>query len=66
MGGLFACQDVTMGYKEQKHQEYFNPIVLHYTTKGEQQLAQDEERFGNLLREVDDISEDIDPYHILL
>ena len=40
--------------------------MLHYTTKGEQQLAQDEERFGNLLREVDDISEDIDPYHILL
>ena len=39
MGGLFACQDVTMGYKEQKHQEHFNPVVLHYTTKGEQELA---------------------------
>ena len=65
-GELFGVQDVTQGYVEQKHEEFFNPIVLHYTTKGEQQLAQDEERFGNLLREVDDISEDIDPYHILL
>ena len=65
-GELFGIQDVTQGYVEQKHEEFFNPIVLHYTTKGEQQLAQDEERFGNLLREVDDISEDIDPYHILL
>ena len=65
-GELFGVQDVSQGYVEQKHEEFFNPIVLHYTTKGEQQLAQDEERFGNLLREVDDISEDIDPYHILL
>ena len=65
-GELFGVQDVTQGYVEQKHEEFFNPIVLHYTTKGEQQLAQDEERFGNLLRGVDDISEDIDPYHILL
>ena len=65
-GELFGVQDVTQGYVEQKHEEFFNPIVLHYTTKGEQQLAQDEERFSNLLREVDDISEDIDPYHILL
>ena len=50
---------------EQKHQEFFNPIVIHYTTKGEQQLAQDEERFSNLLRDVDEVSEDIDPYHVL-
>ena len=64
-GELFGVQDVTQGYVEQKHQEFFNPIVLHYTTKGEQQLAQDEERFGNLLRDVDEVSEDIDPYHVL-
>ena len=64
-GELFGVQDVTQGYVEQKHQEFFNPIVLHYTTKGEQQLAQDEERFSNLLRDVDEVSEDIDPYHIL-
>jgi len=65
-GELFGVQDVTQGYVEQKHEEFFNPIVLHYTTKGEQQLAQDEERFSNLLRDVDEISEDIDPYHVLL
>ena len=65
-GELFGIQDVTQGYVEQKHEEFFNPIVLHYTTKGDQQLAQDEERFSNLLRDVDEVSEDIDPYHILL
>ena len=64
-GELFGVQDVTQGYVEQKHEEFFNPIVLHYTTKGEQQLAQDEERFSNLLRDVDELSEDIDPYHVL-
>ena len=64
-GGLFGVQDVTQGYVEPKHQEFFNPIVIHYTTKGEQQLAQDEERFSNLLRDVDEVSEDIDPYHVL-
>ena len=64
-GGLFGVQDVTQGYVEQKHQEFFNPIVIHYTTKGEQRLAQDEERFSNLLRDVDEVSEDIDPYHVL-
>ena len=64
-GGLFGPQDVTQGYVEQKHQEFFNPIVLHYTTKGEQQLAEDEERFSDLLRDVDEFSEQIDPYHIL-
>ena len=65
IGGLFGVQDVTQGYIEQKHEEFFNPIVLHYTTKGEQQLAQDEERFSNLLRDVDEYSEQIDPYHML-
>ena len=65
IGGLFGVQDVTQGYVEQKHEEFFNPIVLHYTTKGEQQLAQDDKRFSNLLRDVDEFSEQIDPYHIL-
>ena len=63
-GALFGPQDVTQGYVEQKHQEFFNPIVLHYTTKGEQQLAQDEERFSNLIRDVDEFSEQIDPYSV--
>ena len=33
-GGMFGIQDVTMGYIEEKHQEFFNPVILHYTTKG--------------------------------
>ena len=65
IGGLFGIQDVTQGYIEQKHKEFFNPIVMHYTTKGEQQLAQDDERYSNLLRDVDEYSEQIDPFHLL-
>ena len=65
IGGLFGIQDVTQGYVEQKHEEFFNPIVMHYTTKGEQQLAQDDERYSNLLRDVDEYGEQIDPFHIL-
>ena len=65
IGGLFGIQDVTQGYVEQKHEEFFNPIVMHYTTKGEQQLAQDDERYRNLLRDVDEYGEQIDPFHIL-
>ena len=53
-----------MVYKEQKHKEFFNPVVLHYTTKGEQELAK-EERFSNLRRDVDELAADIDPYHVL-
>ena len=64
-GGLFGVQDVTQGYIEQKHEEFFNPIVLHYTTKGEQQLAENDERYSNLLRDVDEYGEQIDPFHIL-
>ena len=65
IGGLFGVQDVTQGYIEQKHEEFFNPIVLHYTTKGEQQLAENDERYSNLLRDVDEYSEQIDPFHFL-
>jgi hypothetical protein len=63
-GGLFAVQDVTQGWIEQKHKEFFNPIVLHYTTKGEQDLAKFDDRFSNLLRDFDDLGEEIDPYSI--
>ena len=63
--GLFGVQDVTQGYVEQKHEEFFNPIVLHYTTKGEQRLAEEDERYSNLRRDVDEHSEHIDPFHIL-
>ena len=65
IGGLFGVQDVTQGYVEQKHEEFFNPIVLHYTTKGEQRLAEEDERYSNLRRDVDEYSEHIDPFHIL-
>ena len=65
IGGLFGVQDVTQGYVEQKHEEFFNPIVLHYTTKGEQKLAEEDERYSNLLRDVDEFGEHIDPFHIL-
>jgi len=65
MGGLFGIQDVTMGYKEHKHQEYFNPVVLHYTTKGEQELAKSDEKYNDLIRNVDELSADIDPYSVV-
>ena len=64
-GGMFGIQDVTMGYIEEKHQEFFNPVILHYTTKGEQKFAQSDSKYNNLLRDVDELSEDIDPYHVL-
>ena len=64
-GGMFGIQDVTMGYIEEKHQEFFNPVILHYTTKGEQEFAESDLKYNNLLRDVDELSEDIDPYHVL-
>ncbi len=64
-GELFGSQDVTQGYIEQKHEEFFNPVVIHYTTKGEQIMAQEDERFSNLQRDVDEFGEQIDPYHVL-
>ena len=64
-GGMFGIQDVTMGYIEEKHQEFFNPVILHYTTKGEQEFAESDPKYNNLLRDVDELSEDIDPYHVL-
>ena len=64
-GSLFGIQDVTQGYVEQKHEEFFNPIVIHYGTKGEQIMAEVDERFSNLKRDVDELGSDIDPYHVL-
>ena len=64
-GGMFGIQDVTMGYIEEKHQEFFNPVILHYTTKGEQEFAESDPKYNNLLRDVDEYSEQIDPYHFL-
>ena len=61
--GLFGIQDVTHGYIEQKHRECFNPVVLHYTTKKEQEFASSETKYHNLIRDVDDLAGDIDPYY---
>ena len=61
--GLFGIQDVTHGYIEQKHQECFNPVVLHYTTKKEQEFASSELKYHNLIRDVDELAGDIDPYY---
>ena len=65
-GELFGVQDVTHGWIEQKHQEFFNPIVCHYSTKKEQEFAASDHKYSDLLREVDDLSEEIDPWSILL
>ena len=65
LGGLFAVQDVSQGWKEQKHWEHFNPLLLHYTTKQEQKFAKSDEKYANLVRDVDDLGEEIDPYHVL-
>ena len=64
-GGMFGIQDVTMGYIEEKHQEFFNPVILHYTTKGEQEFAESNPKYNNLLRDVDELAGDIAPYHVL-
>ena len=65
-GGMFASQDVTMGFKERKHEEFFNPVVLHYTTKGEQGLAESDEKYANLIRDTDELGAEIDPYSMIL
>ena len=62
---LFGLQDVTQGWIEKKHQEHFNPVVLHYTTKGEQELAKSDEKYNDLIRDVDSLGSDIDPYSVL-
>mgnify|MGYP003113189188 FL=1 len=62
--GLFGVQDVTHGWIEQKHQELFNPVVCHYTTKKEQEFAASDEKYSNLLRDADELSEEIDPWTV--
>ena len=60
--GLFGIQDVTQSYLEHKHEEYFNPIILHYTTKDEQEFSTSEHGFSDLIRDVDELGDEIDPY----
>ena len=37
--GLFGDQDVSQTFLEKKHENHFNPIILHYTTKDEEKFA---------------------------
>ena len=60
--GLFGIQDVTQSYLEHKHEEYFNPIILHYTTKDEQLFSLSKHGFSDLSRDVDELGSEIDPY----
>jgi len=60
--GLFAAQDVTQGWIEEKHTEHFNPVVCHYTTKKEQEFARSDPKFSNLIRDVDNLGQHIDPH----
>ena len=36
---LFGNQDVSQTFLEQKHENHFNPLILHYTTKDEEKFA---------------------------
>ena len=60
--GLFAAQDVTQGWIEEKHTEHFNPVVCHYTTKKEQEFARSDPKYSNLIRDVDNLGQHIDPH----
>ena len=60
--GLFAAQDVTQGWIEEKHTEHFNPVVCHYTTKKEQEFARSDPKYSNLIRDVDNLGHHIDPH----
>ena len=37
---LFGDQDVTQTFLEKKHENHFDPIVLHYTTEDEEKFAE--------------------------
>ena len=63
--GLFGIQDVTHSYLETKHEEYLNPIILHYTTMDEQKFAKSDYRFNNLVRDVSEKGHEIDPYSVV-
>ena len=64
--GLFGIQDVTHSFLEAKHEEYFNPIVLHYTTKDEQKFAESNDKYNNLIRDTEgNRGREIDPYSVI-
>ncbi len=64
-GSLFGAQDVTHGWIEPKHQEFFNPVACHYTTKKEQIFAYSDEKYKNLIRDAEQLRAEIDPWCVL-
>jgi hypothetical protein len=51
---LFGNQDVSQTFMEQKHENHFNPLILHYTTKDEEKFADWAPEFFCLSRNIED------------
>jgi len=51
---LFGNQDVSQTFMEQKHENHFNPLILHYTTKDEEKFADWSPEFFSLSRNPED------------
>ena len=51
---LFGNQDVSQTFLEQKHENHFNPLILHYTTKDEEKFADWAPEFFCLSRNIED------------
>ena len=51
---LFGDQDISQTFLEKKHENHFNPIVLHYTTKDEEKFADWAPEFFCLSRSNED------------
>jgi len=51
---LFGDQDVSQTFLERKHEDHFNPLILHYTTKDEEEFADWSPEFFSLSRNEED------------
>jgi hypothetical protein len=58
---LFGNQDVSQTFLEQKHENHFNPIVLHYTSKDEEKFADWAPEFFCLSRSEEDLDINVNP-----
>ena len=54
---LFGDQDVSQTFLEKKHENHFNPLILHYTTKDEEKFADWAPKFFCLSRTGEDREE---------
>ncbi len=54
---LFGDQDVSQTFLEKKHENHFNPIILHYTTKDEEKFADWAPEFFCLSRDQEEREE---------